>query len=556
MFTASKTQVATYLLGVCPFSIAFLVFLNSSVSFVASDLLGVSEGKGDIVGTLGFADELLALVACPAWGVFSDRIGVRAVCVVGYSIVGLSLLLFVQAKNVYPQLLLGRLFFSLGASAVSTMVTAILPAMSRPVASSQKEDGPGPGADRIDSTHQASPTAVVTGLPSSSANAARDDSSVSSPRVAGLVGICAGCGALLALGLLLPLPARLQNAGASPAKALQESYYIVATIAFLVAIACFFGFKDLPGEEGKGIRLPRRRSRDADRPGGGCSQALTNSGQRLFAAFILAFRNTDIALAYLGGFVARASSVGLSLFVPLLVNGHFQRSGLCANTSRELPGGLPDIKERCPKAYILAAQLTGVGSLVGLIVAHPFGYFSSKSRRLHVPVMVAAAIGIFGYSLLATHFEPERHNGRASISDYVAMSGVGASQIGAVVTSLAVLSSAVLKVQKQWDLRIPSGLGIGAAREEGDGDEAENLLPATSARPTLDFADIKGSIAGMYSLFGGAGILLLTKLGGYLFDKLSFGAPLYILALFNGILLMTGLALASAKIIIREREAI
>lgn len=79
MFTATRLQVATYLLGVCPFSIAFLVFLNSSVSFVITDLIGSDHGVGDAVGNLGFADELLALVACPFWGMLSDRIGVRTV---------------------------------------------------------------------------------------------------------------------------------------------------------------------------------------------------------------------------------------------------------------------------------------------------------------------------------------------------------------------------------------------------------------------------------------------------------------------------------------------
>jgi len=79
MFTATRLQIASYLLGVCPFSIAFLVFLNSSVSFVVTDLIHVKHGVGDAVGTLGFADELLALVACPFWGILSDRIGVRSV---------------------------------------------------------------------------------------------------------------------------------------------------------------------------------------------------------------------------------------------------------------------------------------------------------------------------------------------------------------------------------------------------------------------------------------------------------------------------------------------
>lgn len=72
---------------------------------------------GDVVGTLGFADEVVALIACPAWGLVSDRLGVRWVAVVGYGIIGMALVLFVQARNVYPQLLLARVLFAVGASA-------------------------------------------------------------------------------------------------------------------------------------------------------------------------------------------------------------------------------------------------------------------------------------------------------------------------------------------------------------------------------------------------------------------------------------------------------
>lgn len=118
-FSASTTpfQALAYLLGISLFSIAFLVFLNSSVSFVITDLIGVKDGVGDIVGTLGFVDEVVALVACPIWGLISDRLGVRYVAVLGYAIIGLSLFLFVQAHNVYPQLLLARVFFAVGATA-------------------------------------------------------------------------------------------------------------------------------------------------------------------------------------------------------------------------------------------------------------------------------------------------------------------------------------------------------------------------------------------------------------------------------------------------------
>lgn len=110
-------HAATYLLGISLFSISFLVFLNSAVSFVITDLIGQKTNVGDVVGTLGFADELVALVACPAWGLISDRLGVRWVAVIGYTIIGAALAIFVQAKNVYPQLLLARVFFAVGGAA-------------------------------------------------------------------------------------------------------------------------------------------------------------------------------------------------------------------------------------------------------------------------------------------------------------------------------------------------------------------------------------------------------------------------------------------------------
>jgi MFS family permease len=115
--STTTTQACAYLFAVCLFSISFLVFLNSSVSFVITDLIGVKDGVGDLVGTLGFVDELAALVACPFWGILSDRLGVRIVCFSGYTIVGLALFIFVQAQNVYPQLLLARVLFSIGGAA-------------------------------------------------------------------------------------------------------------------------------------------------------------------------------------------------------------------------------------------------------------------------------------------------------------------------------------------------------------------------------------------------------------------------------------------------------
>ncbi|KAL2870016.1 putative MFS transporter [Aspergillus lucknowensis] len=514
MFTASRIQTLTYLLGVCPFSITFLVFVNSSISFVVTDMIGLHDGEGDAVGTLGFADELLALAACPVWGVLSDQIGVRQVCTAGYTIIALALVLFVQARNVYPQLLLGRLLFSLGGAAVSTMVTAVLPVVT------------GNGPRSVERVHLGS----TANAPSS--------------RLAGFVGMCAGCGALVSLVVLLPLPAHFQQRGFSPPEAIQYSYYTAALVALLVSACCFIGLRDLPGEDGK----TWTSLWTASQPDIQTSIARKHSYPTLIkvrmpylyrfgSAIALGFHNGDILIGYLGGFVARASSVGISLFIPLFVNNYYRRSGLCDGQPTEgtNPG---DIKRSCPKAYILASILTGVSQLIALIAAPAFGFLSEKSQRYHVPLLVACVAGVVGYLMLALLPSPDFNGERGNPGIFIVMALVGISQIGAIVCSLSVLSNGILS------LPIPAETDSGPDNERisttAQESEQQPLLGTPAGRKQERPADLKGSIAGVYSLFGGAGILLLTKLGGLLFDALSSSAPFYIMAGFNSVLVVVG----------------
>ncbi|KAL2831823.1 major facilitator superfamily domain-containing protein [Aspergillus cavernicola] len=533
MFTASRIQTFTYLLGVCPFSIAFLVFINSSISFVVTDLIGLHDGEGDAVGTLGFADELLALAACPLWGVLSDRIGVRQVCTAGYIIIAIALVLFVQAKNVYPQLLLGRLLFSIGGAAVSTMVTAVLPVVTGRNPNRQIEED---GAESR------------TNAPSS--------------RLAGFVGMSAGCGALISLLVLLPLPAHFQQLGISPVKAIQYSYYTVSVVALLVSVGCFIGLRGLPGEDGKAWTSLWTASQPEIRPIEPSSKSsyFTSFKTRFpylnqfGSAITLGFRNRDILIGYLGGFVARASSVGISLFIPLFVNNYYRMSDLCDEQPMERthPGA---IKRSCPKAYVLASILTGVSQLVALIAAPAFGYLSERSRRYHLPLLVACLAGVVGYLVLALLRSPEFRGENGSPGIFVVMALIGVSQIGAIVCSLSVLSNGILSMTDPVGIDIATTdtddeQGPTTARES---DEQQPLLdtPATIGEQQQP-SDLKGSIAGVYSLFGGAGILLLTKLGGLLFDALSSSAPFYIMAGFNGVLVIVGIV---SGLVIRLRAS-
>ncbi|KAJ5097628.1 hypothetical protein N7456_008349 [Penicillium angulare] len=535
LFTASRGQTLTYLLGVCPFSIAFLVFINSSVSFVVTDLIGLHDGEGDAVGTLGFADELLALAACPLWGVLSDRIGVRHVCTIGYAIIAVSLVLFVQATNVYPQLLLGRLLFSLGGSAVSTMVTAVLPTVT--------------GKALRNQVYRASVSSDLTITPERIHGLSNNNSETSAPaaspsaRLSGFVGLFAGCGALVSLGVFLPLPARFEKLGLSPTEALQRSYYLVAIIAIIISVVSFVGLRNLPGEEGKS--WSSLRSSNSHRMDD--SPAKLPYWKQLTTAMLLGFQNRSIGLGYIGGFVARASSVGISLFIPLAVNHYFRVSGLCDEDRDPDPGsGLGAIKKACPNAYILASILTGVSQLIALIAAPAFGYLTDKSRRYNVPLLVAAFVGVIGYIAFAQMPNPEFKAPKGNAGVFVVMGLIGISQIGAIVCSLAVLSNGILRVSLDEDTlrkiyddpgQDPSDRGDGYEPSEED----RPLLVGSVNRRLEHLSHLKGSIAGVYSLYGGAGILLLTKVGGLLFDQVSSGTPFYIMAVFNGILLIAGI---------------
>ena len=389
-------------------------------------------------------------------------------------------------------------------------------------------------------------------------------------KLAGFVGTLTGCGALLALFVFLPLPARFEKSGMSPAESVKRSFYVVALVALVISVVCFFGLRHLEDDRGKSFkalvqsfntankqpeisRTTPSQDRLIGHPPRSNSRYPISVVRSYFAqlafAFTSGFKNANIGLGYLGGFVARASSVGISLFIPLYVNQYYRSSGLC-HEARSFGGvsaldesDLGDIKASCPRAYIVASILTGASQLVALLCAPAFGFLSERTRLCDFPLLFAACSGIVGYILLALLPSPQigRSHGNAAI--FIDMAFIGISQIGAIVCSLAVLGNGILAAGEK--LTSNEVIQSDDSQREFHGnhldDEYSALLPQIQAEGAQDLSHLKGSIAGMYSLFGGAGILLLTKLGGVLFDRLSPRAPFYILAVFNVFLLVAGL---------------
>lgn len=608
-FSPSTTplQATTYLLGISLFSISFLVFLNSTVSFVITDRLGIKSGVGDIVGTLGFVDEIVALIACPAWGLLSDRLGVRWVAVLGYAIIGLALFCFVQAKDV-GGLVVMRIMFAVGATAAATMVTAVLPVLTDDDIEARSERNliAGRTGDIEDAEEQEVRIGRRTNARHSLALSTESDATITQERferslsnnreeeggvgggkgkkpaaLAGYVGLFTGCGALVALTLFLPLPAKFsEKEGVTPADAVEYSYYVVGMIAFAVAIFVSFGFRGLRGEEGKGWAMlfghgkhtANTDNDDIARHSNMSTTAALESTKYwpaskgplpyhalLLSSLRLGFTDSHIALGYLGGFVARASTVAISLFIPLYVNTYFMSLGFCQGSPHD---PTPELKKECRSAYVLTAILTGVAQLVALVAAPCFGYLSSRRTRLtlgggryrlelNVPVLVGALCGIVGYIIFPKMQSPEFQNinGRGgSPLNFLVVSLLGISQIAAIVCSLGSLGRGVLSAD------LPSAI-VGDAEDtagdnstdhhgssetqallEGHGSSGENERAVVVSRVQL-----KGSIAGVYSWCGGAAILLLTKLGGYLFDVSSRGAPFYMMAAFNAVLFVVSL---------------
>ncbi|KAJ4169903.1 hypothetical protein NW754_006050 [Fusarium falciforme] len=547
-FAPSTTplQALTYLLGISLFSISFLVFLNSSVSFVITDLIGQKEGVGDVVGTLGFADELVALVACPGWGLVSDRLGVRWVAVIGYAIIGMSLALFVQARAVYPQLLLARVLFAVGASAAATMVTAILPSLTDDSTSDEDEANARFKALRTARNSVAfsveSEATITqdryTHSVSESGSTDSNDKAGRPSKLAGFVGLFTGCGALVALVLFLPLPVRFGAIDdVTPADAVSYSFYVVSVVAFAVAIFVAIGLRNIKGEEGKGwsVLLGLKKDHDSDSHE---RRKLVPYLHLMKDSVFLGFTDSRIALGYLGGFVARASSVAISLFIPLFVNTFFINNGFCKGDPHD---SSPELKEECRAAsWVSSAPLSLDTLLVGLAVSTP-------------PIVVSTICGIVGYIILPQLSSPEIKNvdGRGgSPAIFLVVSLLGISQIGAIVCSLGSLGRGVLAVELPRTARHEPLLQ--PDEHESTDDESEPLMTISTDQEAASRIRLKGSIAGVYSLCGGVAILLLTKLGGLLFDRLSNGAPFYMMAIFNAVLLAATLGMDASRTFARR----
>lgn len=432
--------------------ICMVVFLSSTQPFFISSLFKVDEDDlANIIGTLGFADELVAMAFAPVVGIISDYInhmrslrlsGPRVVQSSGFVIMAFALFGYSHwASSVFPHLLLYRCVFAIGATSCLSMITVFLNEM----ALSQYASAGG--------------------------------------KQAALVGVSSGIGAIAAVSLFLTLPANLTEwiPSLSIQQGLQWAFTIVSLFAVGLALLAFRFLYDWKRSSSQSVR---GEYESLDTVATLHDHTPSQSQYNLFTGgLVAAGRCSTVQLSFMGAFLARATSVALSVFVPLLVYHFYSQTGRCT------VGKVPS-KANCRDGYVFAAILTGVSQTVGLVLAPIWGVLADSRRVGKRGAMlwasIVGAIGCFALCTVPRTPYTSAHDLRNAWA-FCATSLIGAAQIGAIVTSMSMLSSA-------------------------------------RALQSM------GGLSGLYSFFGGVGILVITKGGAAWSSHWSMG-PFMLLGL-------------------------
>lgn len=457
-------HVAAYLCF-CAVTVAFMVFLNSTQPFVISQIFGQVR-QGATSSVLALADESVAIIAAPLWGALSDKIGTRYVAVMGLSLVSVALMWYPRSASVYPGLLCGRIVFALGVAACVSMMTAILGETSQVGLPLQYFDHM-PLLEPPADDQQMDEPAVA---------------SRSNGKLSGMVGFASGLGAVFAVAVLLPLPTRL-GYEEHASEALRRAFSIVGGFGLLTSLILFWTLYQSP-VKGLSVLFGNAEISIFDEAALDAGGPMISYIELLRAGFGAAKEDFRLQVSYFGSLVARAATVVLALFVPLVVNDWYYKTGRCEVGD----------KAGCRDGVIRAAILTGVANTVALLFAPIVGWSSDRLGPTRV-IICSSLVGMISMVGLFNLTEVE------SITAIALCSLLGVAQIGTLTVSMSM---------------------------------------ATDKR-----REHNGSVAGVYSLFGSAGILLVTQIGGVLADtwvKSPFAVlgVLFLVLLFMGHRLIAG----------------
>lgn len=193
----SRAHVATYY-WLALSSIMMFTFIPGAQASLLSTVLGIAEDdQGRVTGLLGVVAEIILIVVVALAGAVSDRIGRRAVAVVGYATMGIGIGLTPFVGNV-GTLVAARAIAGIGIAMIAAMIATII-------------------ADYV-----------------------RDETRGTAN---GFLGVANGIGAVITFFVLVQLPDLFEARGLSEVGALRVTYLIVAGLALATALAMRAGLR-------------------------------------------------------------------------------------------------------------------------------------------------------------------------------------------------------------------------------------------------------------------------------------------------------------------------
>lgn len=143
------------------------------------------------------------------------------------------------------------------------------------------------------------------------------------------------------------------------------------------------------------------------------------------------------------------------------------------------------------EALARAGVVSGIAQTCALLFSPIVGFLSDKVPK-PISVFIMGIIGFFGYMLMFILKSP------IGAPVIIAAILVGCGEIGMTISSQVLLAHSAPK-------------------------------------------DVRGSTSGFFGIFSSIGIIIATRLGGYLFDKWTPGAPFFIFGILNIVTSLTGL---------------
>lgn len=480
--------------GVGFFCIAFVVFLLSTQPFFLNLILKSKDSKvGGLIGTLGMVDELTSIVTSPLVGSLNDKInnyamthhtrvisGSRVVPFVGFLLVGLSFVGYGKIAHLVVGVFALRILFAIGVTSCMSMVTVMLNELSNSDFNFSQIffwRGRGRGGD---GSYALVPTDIEDNSDVTGAVPERKNG-----KFAAMIGTSTGLGAIFAVLVFLPLPVRLNdsNPNLNSRTSLQLAYVIIGVVALVVSLLVTAFLYDIVKQH-KALKQP-----EPEELGDANSVPYW---QLIVNGLKISKDDFRLQVAYVGAFVARATTVATSVFIPLLVYDFYYHTGLCGDDDDD--GSHPS-KDGCYDGYIFLAILTGVAQTVALVCSPFWGFLIDLARfGKHKALLLASLFGVIGTFGLC-FWANEAHDPRTAWC-FILVSLIGISQVGTIITSMSLVSSLTYELNH---------------------DAKKSVI---------------GSILGLYSLSGGVGILILTKIGGAWSDHWIV-APFFLVGLFN-----------------------